>query len=369
MKINDTIIRIWLTFLGRPNYVVTDILLNEYGSLQNIWDSAKNKNITFYIQSNKVLASRFSDEGLQKKAITVYEQCQENNISIVTVDDTCYPYNLLQVINKPSVLYYKGKLPAQKPISDSMLLSVVGSRRCTAYGRNYAFQLSKQLAESGIGIVSGMARGIDREAHSGALSAEGYTVAVLGGGADTIYPAENSALYHKICETGCILSEQLPGTPPYKNNFPARNRIISGLSMGTLVVEAAKSSGAMITVDKAFEQSRNVYAVPGNINSPCSEGCNELLKSQGKCVTSCVDIMEDYGMIISAESGRNCGWINGLTDAEAAAASAISNGCYNIDDIVRNADRSVSSISSALTMLEIKGIVSKALDGSYKLIE
>lgn len=180
---------------------------------------------------------------------------------------------------------------------------------------------------------------------------------------------EHQKLYAEICEKGCVLSEYPPGTPPLKAHFPARNRIISGLTLGTLVAEASKRSGAMITVDRAYEQNRTVYAIPGNIGSEQSEGCNELLKNQGVCVTSYLDILEDYGLKQPAPLSEKCGWIGGLTEAEAAAAAALKRGSYHIDEIVRDADRSTASILSALTMLEIKGIVTKGRDGTYRLIK
>ncbi len=367
MEINRTVLWIWLSFLGKPNYVVTDILLKEYGTLENAWKASLQRQIPNTLKEK--LIRRLTDASLREKAHNIYKKCREQEIRVVTADDPNYPYNLYQIINKPPVLYYKGKLPSEAEIDSDRLLAVVGSRNCTPYGRTNAFLFSKHLVQNGIGIVSGMARGIDSEAHKGALSGGGYTVAVLGGGADVVYPQEHKKLYEKICREGCVLSEYPPGTPPFKANFPARNRIISGLALGTLIVEAAKSSGAMITVDRAFEQSRTVYAIPGNITSETSAGCNDLIKTQGMCVTSYLDILEDYGIKGPKALSETCGWINGLTDAEAAAAAALQRGCCHVSEIIRDADRSAACILSALTMLEIKGIVTKALDGTYRLMK
>ena len=369
MEIERKIIWIWLSFLGKPNYVVTDMLLQEYGTLENLWNSVIQNRISEGLKKQEKLFCKLTNRSLREKAAAIYEKCMEQKIRITTAEELHYPHNLYQVINKPPVLYYKGMLPYDIKFNENLLLSIVGSRKCTAYGRTNSYLFSKYLAQNGMGIVSGMARGIDSEAHKGALAGEGYTIAVLGGGPDVVYPQENKKLYDKICETGCVLSEYPPGAPPLRAHFPARNRIISGLSLGTLVVEAGKNSGAMITVDKAFEQSRTVYAVPGNITSEASVGCNDLIKSQGICVTSYSDILEDYGLRIPKPMQETCGWINGLTDAEAAAASAIKRGHYSINELVRDADRSTANIISALTMLEIKGIVTQAPDGTYKLIK
>jgi len=369
METDKELVWIWLSLLGKPNYVVADLILKEYGTFENAWVRAGKNDIPDALRHTEKLFRRLSDPSLRKKALEIYQRCIKYKIRILTAEDTTYPCNLRQIVNKPPVIYFKGKLPAEAGIEESRMLAIVGSRKCTAYGRTNSYLFAKRLAENGLVIVSGMARGIDSEAHKGALAAKGYTIAVLGGGADVVYPRENLKLYEEICEKGCVLSEYLPGTPPLKAHFPARNRIISGLTRGTLVVEAAKHSGAMITVDRAIEQNRNVYAVPGNITSESSAGCNDLIRTQGICVTSYLDILEEYGLAAPRGMQETCGSIYGLTDNEAAAASAIARGYYTVNEIVRDADRSTANILSALTMLEIKGIVTKASDGTYKLMK
>ncbi len=361
----NAVIHIWLSLMGKPNYRISEMITSSCGGLRNAWDMSEKRHVPDEIQKNRRLAERFTDPSQRERALDIYRQCERKGIGAVFPDSDGYPDLLKEIINRPSVLYYAGRLPCDAGKDGYAMLSVVGSRRCTPYGRTNAYGISRELALAGIGIVSGMARGIDSEAHRGALSAGGYTLAVLGSGTDIIYPPENARLYSEILEKGCVISEYPPGTQPYRSNFPARNRIISGISAGTLVIEAARSSGAMITVDRAIEQNRNVYAVPGNITSESSQGCNSLIRSGVVCVTSHNDILADMN-IESRE--RECGWINGLYGAEAACASAINRGYYTVNDIVRYADMSITDILSALTMLEIKCIVSKAEDGTYRLV-
>lgn len=366
---DNIIIDIWISFMGRPNYKIYDTVIAACGGKGEAWALSQKGTVPDIIRKNNKLYERFTDPSLRDKAIAVYKMCLRAGIKAAAPDMPEYPVSLREIINRPGVIYYIGKLPANNQSSGYAMISVVGSRRCTHYGSTNAYFFSKNLAENGIGIVSGMARGIDSEAHKGALAAGGYTVAVLGGGADVIYPPENSRLYKDICTAGCVISEYPPGTPPYKSNFPARNRIISALSSGTLVIEAAESSGAMITVDRAIEQNKTVYALPGNISSQMSRGCNALIRSGAVCVTSYEDIMLDMGMQqVKCKKSPSCGSAQGLCGAEAACVSAINNGMYGINEIIRYADMSTSDILSALTMLEIKCIVSRASDGTYRLI-
>ncbi|MBE7057593.1 MAG: DNA-protecting protein DprA [Ruminococcaceae bacterium] len=348
------IMSIWVTLLGKSVKHVIQKLKEMYGNIENAWFSEEG------------LWERVADEELRKKAIEIYEECIKNGIKIVLSKDERYPSNLKEIENYPYLLYYRGKLPADADIPEEMLLSVVGSRNCTSYGRVNAYNFSKSLAECGLGIVSGMARGIDAQAHKGALFSKGYTIAVLGSGLGNVYPKEHLKLFDEIAENGCVVSEFPPKMPPFKNNFPARNRIISGLSQGLLVVEASEKSGAMITVNYALEEGRNVFAIPGNINSEKSYGCNFLIKQGALCVTSYTDILEEYNVVCdSAEKIR--GWIKGLEGAESDVVNAIIKGAFTANDISKETERNMGNVLSALTMLEIKGIVTKGFDGTYVL--
>lgn len=226
----------------------------------------------------------------------------EKGIECVTRISCDYPVLLKEVADAPSVLYVKGRLKARIELP----LAVIGSRKCTAYGRDVAFKLSTALAEQGICVISGLAYGIDGIAAEGALSCgenEYPTIAVLGCGADVVYPSSNAALYRKIIERGAVVSEFLPGTKPLAQNFPIRNRIISGLSRGIVVIEAALKSGTFITVDHALDQGRDVFSVPGRITDPLSEGTNALIRNgMAKAVYGIGDILEEYGRAVTEKN-------------------------------------------------------------------
>ena len=216
------------------------------------------------------------------------KQIQSNNIQVLTLSDPHYPALLKQIDDPPPILTYVGNLEAQMPC-----LAMVGSRQATAYGINTARQLAKTLSEKGLTVVSGMARGIDTAAHQGCLDAGGRTIAVIGSGLKKIYPKENRHLVDKIITNGAVVSEFKLDTEPFPYNFPARNRIIAGLSCGTVVVEAAKKSGSLITARLSAEYNREIFAVPGSIKSKKSEGTHALLKQGAKLVENETDIIDE----------------------------------------------------------------------------
>ena len=209
-------------------------------------------------------------------------------ISVVTCLDELYPHNLLNIYDRPAFFYVLGRLD-----NEDVPLAIVGSRNASTYGRYTTDRISRELALRGITIVSGMARGIDSCAHRGALAAKGRTIAVLGSGLDVIYPPENKKLFDAISSNGAVISEFPLGTQPLSYNFPARNRIISGLSYGVVVVEAGEKSGSLITAKLAMEQGREVFAIPGAIDSASSRGTNSLIKQGAKLVENIDDILED----------------------------------------------------------------------------
>ncbi len=279
---------IWFSTIERLGPLQKKILLEKIGEPEKIYKTDISK-----IEKIK---------GIKKDAITGIEKSKNNellkryeeyiythNINIININDSEYPQKLRNIYDPPITLYAKGNVDILKNTG----FAVIGSRNATKYGINVAKDVSYLLAKSGITIISGLARGIDRAAHLGALSAEGKTIAVLGCGVDICYPGENVGIYKEILSKGLVLSEYIVGTKPNSGNFPARNRIISGLSEGVLVVEAKMTSGAIITADLALEQGKDVYAVPGNINSPYSEGTNELIKQGAIIVTNPSDILEN----------------------------------------------------------------------------
>ena len=225
------------------------------------------------------------------KAKDVLKACAEKHISILTFHDAAYPSRLRNIHDAPLVLYYKGVLP---DFEGQPVISVVGTREATAYGVKHAREIAQQIAACGGLVVSGGARGIDAAALQGAMDTGAQTVAVLGFGADIVYPRGNRQLFAKIEEKGCLLSEYLPGTEPRPWQFPERNRIISALANGVLVVEAPERSGALITAEKAFEQGRDVYAVPGNIDVATCVGSNALLQDYAHAVVTGWDVVKAY---------------------------------------------------------------------------
>ncbi len=218
-----------------------------------------------------------------------WEKLLQAGIKLTTLGSPGYPANLAEIYNPPLILYYRGSLEGL-----DLSLAIVGSRQATPYGRVTATVLARDLGSAGFVIVSGFARGIDAAAHRGALDAKGRTVAVFGCGLDTIYPREHRSLCEEIVERGAVVSDFPLGVQPLSANFPARNRIISGLSLGTLVVEGQERSGSLITADFALEQGRDVFAIPGPINSEYSRGPHKLLKQGAKLVESAGDILEEY---------------------------------------------------------------------------
>ncbi len=273
-------------------------------------------------------------------------------VRILTWDDPDYPVNLKRIDAPPPLLYLRGELSPE----DEWAVAVVGTRRAAAYDREVTHKLTTELARAGVTIVSGLARGVDAAAHRAALDAGGRTIAVLGNGLDRIYPPEHLDLAREIAAHGALISEQPLGMRPDARNFPARNRIISGLSLGVLVVACPWNSGAIITAKQALEQGREVFAVPGGILSRNSEGPNRLIKEGATPVTEANDILEPLNLTQAAQyvDARLA-----LPDdpIEAQLLELISAEPRHVDDIRREAGLPVNQVSSALAMMELKGMV------------
>jgi DNA processing protein len=284
-----------------------------------------------------------------------YDLLHRHRVEAVTIDDRRYPAELREIFDAPVVLYVKGNMDALKSFS----VAIVGSRRASLYGLGIAKQFGAGLAELGIPVVSGMARGIDTAAHEGALQARGITVAVLGCGLEHVYPSENRQLSERIAEQGAVVSEFPMATLPASFNFPRRNRIISGLSRGVVVVEAALKSGALITSDFALEHGREVFAVPGQVNSPAAEGTNKLIKQGAKLTTSVEDILEELApQLLSERPAKNSpDKAPSLKGDEQALWAALGDDPLDLDELLTKTGFDVTKASQTLLSLEFKKLI------------
>jgi DNA processing protein len=275
-------------------------------------------------------------------------------IRVVNIGDARYPRLLGLIQNPPKKLYYRGDISLASMAS----VAVVGARKATDYGKWAAFNLARSIAEYGLAVVSGMAFGIDSEAHRGALAAGGKTVAVFGCGADICYPARNRRLMDEILENGLIISEFEPGVKPREFTFPMRNRIISGLSVATAVVEAGLRSGSLITAERAAEQGRTVYAVPGNINRAMSFGCNKLIRDGALPIVVLDDIAKDLNLVRGDTVERRA---EELGAGERAVYAAVCRaGEMTVDELCAETGLPPQDINGVITALEMKGIVETA---------
>lgn len=336
-----------LQFFDNPQSVwkaPADFFCHTPGFDKSVWDSLLSCRAKVDIEGDW---QKFLDSGMQ----------------MITLDHPDYPKQLTNIYNPPPVLFFYGKLQEMT----GNVVAVVGARRCSAYGKHVAEQLARELADAGFTVVSGMARGIDTAAHKGALQT-GYTVAVLGSGADVIYPPENNKLYQEITHKGVVISEFPPGTPPRAGNFPARNRVISGLSNAVLVIEAAEKSGALITVDYALEQGRDVYAVPGCITNTYSKGCHKLIQQGAKLVASVTDILEDFG-ISALYTHKNDNIVMEMTLDEQMVLAYMGVTPESFEKLIQQTGFDSSRILRVLTGLEIKGLIESIPGKRYKLTD
>jgi DNA processing protein len=280
------------------------------------------------------------------------EQMRSKGIQVLTWLDKAYPQRLKEIEQPPPVLYLRGALTSE----DNWAVAIVGTRRVTPYGRQVTEEIASFLASNGITIVSGLARGVDAIAHQAALKAGGRTLAVLGSGVDKIYPPENRALAEKIFEQGAVLSDYVPGTSPEASNFPPRNRIISGLSMAVVVVEAGETSGALITAEFAAEQGREVFAVPGNILAPQSKGTNKLIQSGAHPLLHANDILQALNL---SRVGQHKAARKALPadEVESKLLEAIREEPIHVDEIRSLTGLPVEKVSATLVMMELKGMV------------
>ena len=281
-----------------------------------------------------------------------WQRLQRSGASLLTWDDAAYPHNLRQTPNPPPVLYMRGELRDQ----DSTAVAIVGTRRASAYGREVTHSLVTELAQNGVTIVSGLALGIDAVAHQTALDAGGRTLAVLGSGVDQVYPASNRSIATSLQQNGAMISEYPLGTKPEASNFPPRNRIISGLSLCVVVVEAGERSGALITARYAAEQGRDVFAVPGSILHPGSQGCNLLIQNGAAPLLTVTDVL-DYLDLERTSAQQEMRTTVAADPGETNLLNHLSAEPKHVDDIVHDVMLAAAQVTSLLTLMELKGLV------------
>jgi DNA processing protein len=336
--------------------VVFRNLFEYFGSAEQILE-AKFADLKAVVGVRDEIARRILRREFSIDPAQVSKEMDRLRAKILVYSDPSYPRLLKEIYDPPMVLYVRGqKLPPEMGF-----VGLVGSRNPTPYGLRIAEELGQGLAKRGLGVVSGMARGIDTASHWGCLSGKGWTVAVLGTGIDRIYPRSNAKLFQRILETGTIFSEFPPGTPPEPQNFPIRNRVISGLCRGVVVVEATKKSGSLITAALALDQGREVFAVPGNISSFKSKGCHFLIKQGAHLVENADDILEALGlsgpreqMVLPGLEGHGSPLLSG---PEEAIYDMIGDDPVHIDLITRSKNLSPAEASTILMQMELKGLV------------
>jgi DNA processing protein len=368
-------IQSWLALSLVPGMgpVTCNKLVAHFGSPEKVL-AASSPNLTAVASLRKESLTALSGEGrqhLEELANKEIERAAEKNIAIIPCDDPLYPALLKNIHDPPVVLYVLGA----PELLTCRGMGIVGSRAATHYGKDIAQQMAGSLSRQGFTIISGLALGIDTAAHNGALAAEGKTIAVLGCGLDIVYPPSNHNLYKRIASAGAVVSEYPLGTKPDSFRFPARNRIISGLSLGIVVVEAANRSGSLITASHALEQGREVFAVPGRIDSVKSAGTHTLLQQGAKLVHSINDIVEEFPANVFQQSVEEAGmeedeqvFFENLSQEEAELFEFIGVYPRTFDEIIKDSGFTAQRINEVLLLLELKGMVQTLPGKSYQRV-
>jgi DNA processing protein len=347
---SDIRFRVAFTLVKGIGAVRLQALLDFFGDAESAWKAPATELVA------AGLSPRLTERVIETRASLNLEQyianLQAQGIQILTWDDPAYPAHLKQIDQPPPVLYLKGEIVPE----DTWAVAIVGTRAVTAYGRQVTEEIATTLAHNGVTIVSGLARGVDAVAHSAALKAGGRTLAVLGSGVDRIYPPEHRSLAEKIFSQGAVLSDYAPGTPPESANFPPRNRIISGLSLAVVVIEAAETSGALITASFAAEHGRDVFAVPGNIYAPQSKGTNRLIANGARPLLSVKDLLDALDLTRNLER-REIRKALPSDPTEAALFQLVGAEPLHVDEIRAQTGLPIERVSSTLAMMELKGMV------------
>lgn len=359
---NPSEMKSWLALSFVPNVgpIRFISLVKHFGSPEAVL-SASEKELADFPDVGPTIASNIKKKADGKLAEKQLELMEKNQVQLLTFKDETYPENLKSIYDPPPFLFIKGETGEQ----DKNAIAIVGCRAASQYGKQIAEKIGRELAKRGITIISGLAWGIDSIGHLAALEENSRTLAVFGSGLDVIYPSENRKLAERIIRNGAILSEFPLGTKPERQNFPKRNRLISGLSLGVVIIEAGPKSGALLTARHALDQNREVFAVPGNVGAKTSEGTNRLIKEGAKLVTTVEDILEELKIFAPlGQKGRSETEkdLSRLSAVEKSIYDLIRNEPYHIDKIAQETSMSTSRTLSALLSLELKGYI-KQLSG------
>lgn len=357
MNITEKEVLIWLNSLGIGNSNIEKII-DYFYDLKEFWQSDNKQVLNMNSLKEEVKEKIIYNRSLDNIE-RLFNDIEKQNIDIITIYDENYPNELKPLYDNPKVLYTKGKIDY-----DNISIAIVGSRKATSYGNWACEKFTKELVALGITIVSGLASGIDTIAHRTTLDYGGKTIGVLGNGIDTIYPKRNHSLYKEMEESGGIITEFPLGTPPLSYNFPQRNRIISGLSRGIIVIEAQEKSGSLITAHHGLDQGKDVFALPGNINSIFSGGTNKLIKDGAKPLLEINDIIEEIHELqemILFKAKTKIDYSN-YSETEIKIIKIIGESPTHSDTIAYKAGIDISTATGILTVLELKGAI-KELSG------
>jgi DNA processing protein len=341
-----------LNFIPGVGPILIKALLDRFGNPKRVFKASR-RELARVDGIGERLAEVIKETDVRGKVHRELKLIEELKASIVTLRDQSYPNNLRHIYDPPPSLYVRGDLQP----NDELAISMVGSRLTSNYGRMITERIAGDLARHGVTIVSGMARGIDSAAHRGALSVGGRTIAVLGCGVDIVYPPENCRLFEEIVAHGAVISEFPMSTPPEGVNFPKRNRIISGLSLGVVVVQADSRSGSLITAGLALEQNRDVFAVPGNVGMAGSRGTNRLIKQGAKLIESAEDILEEVLPRFRHQGLEREERKLSLEQEEERVFCLLADEPVHIDSIIAQTRMSASRVLTILLQLELKGLV------------
>lgn len=357
----------WLGFSAFPGIGPWrfKLLRDYFGSVKDAWNASYTQLVKIHL--GEKLARQFVDFRDTFSLSAFSRSLMEKDIKYITLEDSHYPKLLFQISDAPFVLYIKGRKTDEKwDINRS--IGVVGTRMITSYGRQVTEKITAGLATCGFTIVSGMAYGVDTVAHETAIGQGGKTIAVLGCGVDIIHPRSNIKLYNQIVDgCGAVISEFPPGMMVSKGLFPARNRIISGLSLGVVVTQGAEDSGALITARYAAEQGREVFAIPGPITSLLSKGPMKLLKAGAKIVSEVEDILEELNIHPIRQSGQ-IRQIGDLSKEEQKIIELLQNENLHFDEIIQRTQITLSQLGGILTLMEMKGLIKNLRDGMYQVV-